>query len=247
MNHPNEEQLILYYYGEDPGIPVADHLVSCEACRGEYRTLQRVLNTVETMPVPERSADYGAQVWNRLRPRLGLGSRPAWRSWFEWRKLAVAGAMACLLVAAFFAGRFGRPAAPGKQIAGATSSTPVRERILLVAVGDHLDQSQMVLAELVNSETPGKGRVDISYEQKAAEDLVESNRLYRLTAARNGDSATASVLEDLERVLLEIAHSPSNLSQDQMGDLRKQIEDRGILFKVRVYATQVRQLETTTN
>jgi hypothetical protein len=117
----------------------------------------------------------------------------------------------------------------------------VRERVLLVAVGDHLERSRMVLVELANAGAPAAGRLDISYEQKTAEDLLESNRLYRQTAATNGDVATAALLEELERVLLEIAHSPSEVSARQLEELRRQIEDRGILFKVKVFGSRVEQ------
>jgi hypothetical protein len=113
--------------------------------------------------------------------------------------------------------------------------------VLLVAVGDHLERSSMVLVELANAGTPAAGRLDISYEQKTAEDLLESNRLYRQTAATNGDVATATLLEELERVLLDIAHSPSEVSARQLEELRKQIEDRGILFKVKIFGSQVEQ------
>ena len=113
--------------------------------------------------------------------------------------------------------------------------------MLLVAVGDHLERSQMVLVELSNAGAPEHGSLDISYEQRAAEDLLESNRLYRQTAASAGDTATASLLDDLERVLLEVAHSPSAVSEKQLDELRKGIEDRGILMKVKVYGTQVEQ------
>ncbi len=125
--------------------------------------------------------------------------------------------------------------------AGGDSDGGVRERVLLVAVGDHLERSQMVLVELANAGAPAAGRLDISYEQKTAEDLLESNRLYRQTAATNGDVATAALLEELERVLLEIAHSPSEVSARQLEELRKQIEDRGILFKVKIFGSQVEQ------
>lgn len=245
MNHLNEEQLVLYYYGEDTSATVSDHLTGCDVCRAEYRMLQRVLNTVETMPVPERGGEYGSQVWNRIRPRIPGAVRPWWRSWFEW-KLAPAAAVACTILIAFLAGRYGRPPAAEKTVA----SAPVRERILLVAVGDHLERSQMVLAELVNAEGTEKGRVDISYEQETARELVDSNRLFRQTALSTGDAATATLLEELERSLLEIAHSPSTVSGEQLGELRRQIEDRGILFKVRVFASDVRQRDlpaTVTN
>lgn len=145
--------------------------------------------------------------------------------------------MAALLVAAFLAGRtLQRPKA-----GPAMADSQVRERILLVAVGDHLERSQTMLVELSNAGAPKGGELDISYEQRAAEDLLESNRLYRQTAASAGDAATASLLEDLERVLLEVTHSPSAMSEKQLQELRRQIEDQGILFKVKVFGSQVEQ------
>lgn len=231
MNHFTEEQLILRYYGEEAS-PMDEHLSSCEECRESYRKLQRILNTVESMPVPERPADYGMRVWNRVRPRIGV--RP--RRWLSWRRPAIALAMASLVVTAFLAGRAAH--APQKTIMQ-IAAAPVKERILLVAVGDHLERSQMVLAELSNLGAGNKGRVDISYEQRAAEDLVESSRLYRMSAATSGDGATESLLDELERVLLDVARGPSDISGDQLEQLQKRIEDAGILFKVRVYATEV--------
>jgi predicted anti-sigma-YlaC factor YlaD len=56
MNHLNEEQFVLYYYGEQVD-GVEDHLGACEQCRVAYHTLQRVLNSVDSLPVPERGAD----------------------------------------------------------------------------------------------------------------------------------------------------------------------------------------------
>jgi hypothetical protein len=159
------------------------------------------------------------------------------------RPLAVAAAMAVLVVAAFLAGRTWRK--PSGSLASADPQ--VRERVLMVAVGDHLERSQMVLVELANAGTPNGGALDISYEQRAAEDLVESNRLYRQTAMSAGDDATAGVLEELENVLLDIAHSPSEVSAKQLEDLRKEIESRGILFKVKVFGTQVEERQSARN
>jgi hypothetical protein len=238
MTHPTEEQLILYYYGEESEPGIDRHLAGCEGCRHEYRNLQRVLNTVETLPVPERGADYAARVWSRLEPQLGGRRTSWWRGWFEWRRLSLAGGMAAVIVLAFLAGRFAQ-----RPVEKPLAAAPVRERILLVAVGDHLERSQMVLAEIVNAGGAGKGKIDLRYEQRAAQDLVDSNRLFRLSAVKNGDTATAAVLDELERVLLEISHSPSDLSSTELDDLRRQIEERGILFKVRVFATRVRDRE----
>src|SRR5262249_1091865 len=146
-------------------------------------------------------------------------------------------AMAALLVATFLAGRLTHQAGPQSA-----KNEQIRERILLVAVGDHLERSQMVLAELTNAPDQ-KGKVDISDERQMAADLLGDNRPFRQTAHRTGDATVANVLDDLERVLLEIAHSPSEVSSNQLDDLRQQIESRGLLFKVRVLGSKVRDEE----
>lgn len=244
MNHLTEEQFVLYYYGEGDGSPaVRDHLDACEACRAEYAGLQRVLNVVDSAPVPERDADYGAQVWNRLQPSLGKWSRSRGLRWWglPWwpaRHWAGAALVATLVVAAFIAGRYYPRTQPGAQTANAGQ---VRERILLVAVGDHLERSQTVLLELVNAR-PGQS-LDVASERERAGDLVAENRLYRQTAARTGDTRVASVLDDLEPVLLEIAHAPDRLTPEEVENLRQRIEGDGILFKVRVVGSTVRHRE----
>jgi hypothetical protein len=239
MNHPTEEQFVLYYYGE--GAEIEDHIGGCEQCRASYQALQRVLNSVDSFPVPERAPDYEGLVWTAIEGRIEKRSvLSRWLS-FGWRPVLVAAAMAVLIVSAFVAGRAWQKPQP-RMIAGRQIGDPgARERVLLVAVGDHLERSSMVLVELANAGAPAAGRLDISYERSTAEDLLESNRLYRQTAATNGDVATAALLEDLERVLLEIAHSPSEVSARQLEELRKQIEDRGILFKVKIFGSQVEQ------
>jgi hypothetical protein len=238
MNHLTEEQFVLYYYGEGDGSPaVRAHLDACEACRAEYASLQRVLNVVDSAPVPERDANYGAQVWNRLR----LWDRPPGLSWWPvnwWRHRAAAALVATLVIAAFLAGRYYPKSQPAAQTA---SAGQVRERILLVAVGDHLERSQTVLLEVVNAQ-PGQP-LDVASERERAGDLVAENRLYRQTAARTGDTRVASVLGDLEPVLLEIAHGPDRLTAEEVENLRQRIEGDGILFKVRVVGSTVRHRE----
>jgi hypothetical protein len=71
MSHLNEEQLVLHYYGEEGDTLAAEqHLEDCGECRALYGSLQRVLNVVDSLPIPERGADYGERVWERIERRI---------------------------------------------------------------------------------------------------------------------------------------------------------------------------------
>jgi hypothetical protein len=139
-------------------------------------------------------------------------------------------ALAASLVVAFTVGRRW-PAAPGEAPGGP-------ERILLVAVGDHLERSEMLLVELVNAPAD---RADIGAERLQAQELVGASRLYRAAVDRAGEPGLASVLEELERLLVEVAHRPAAISPEELSALRARIESRGLLFKVRVLEWQVRE------
>lgn len=245
MSHLTEEQLILHYYGEsDDCTPAGDslaterHLEECGECRGVYQSLQRVLNVVDGLPVPERSAEYGAQVWQRIEHKLGARRR-FWQLGASWRWLAAASVCAALMVTAFMAGRFYPGRKSPTQLAAADAQNG--ERVLLVAVGDYLERSQMVLIELSNANP--QHSVDISEEQERASDLVTETRLYRQTAARTGDTRITGVLDELERVLVDITHAPSNMTKVQVEELRQRLEAEGILFKIRVLGSNVRSQE----
>ena len=151
-----------------------------------------------------------------------------------------------MVIAAFVAGRWSKPKDTGTPVA---SVAQVRERVLVVAVGEHLGKSEMVLMELANAapDNSGKKQINISAEQKRAEDLLDANRLYRETAKQDGDAALADILDDLERVLLDVAHSPDELTPAKLDSLQKRIEAHGILFKVRVVGKELQEKQKQTN
>ncbi len=243
MKHMTEEELIAYREGvaaERTGI--AQHLAACEECRAELERIEAVLAALDTLPVPNPGDDYGRRVWQQIAPRLP--ERPArwWQLWLEPRRLAAVGVATTLLIAAFVAGRYTRRGPLGPDTAVANKEQ-IRERILVVAVGEHLGRSEMMLVELSNAEPldPAQKQVNISAEQHRAEDLLEENRLYRQTALKEGDANLASVLDELERVLLDVAHSPEEVTPAQLEKIRQKIEARGILFKVRVVGRELQE------
>jgi hypothetical protein len=50
----------------------------------------------------------------------------------------------------------------------------------------------------------------------------------------------ASVLDELERVLVDIASGPATVTQEEFDTVRRRIDSKSLLFKVRVVSGQVR-------
>lgn len=241
MPHLTDEQLVAHYYRDADATP---HLEACGDCRAQLETLRRVLALVDEMPIPERGENYGVEVWNRLRWRL---DRRRGRTWLS------ALAAAAVLAAAFFLGRYVPRAAQGPalvatntaantnttQPAAVESGAPAagaNQRVLVFVVSDHLDSTGRMLMEVANADP--KKSLDISTEQQRAGELVESNRLFRQTAAQRGDARIATLLADIEPILIELSHAGATLSREELASMQKRIESKGLLFKVRVMSAQ---------
>ena len=244
MTHCSDDELLLEYYGES--VPSA-HRATCAECTHRYRLLQTTLDSVALEP-PERSDHYGLEVWQAIRHRL-----PARGSWWETvlgmrRAFALAAAL-ILLVTGFAAGRFWVPRTPDAASPFAASTDPgastvrtvseedARRRVVLMTVTDHFDRSDRVLAEVMNA----PDLHDLADERQSADDLVAASRLYRQNAVVSNEPALAAVLEEVERVLLDIVHQPSTATAADLDELRRRIDSAALLFKVRVMSNELQQ------
>jgi hypothetical protein len=269
VKHYSEEELILHYYGERGRWGTAaghrrrrhqleQHVDECPDCAAVYQSVAVTLKMLDAPEAPERGEQYGLEVWQRLRSRLPepQGRRwmelepmesVAWTAWLRSDRPAVAGAVVLLAVAAFLAGRLwpntGAVApAPSATVSSETADTAAhdgRQRILLTSVAEHLDRSERILTDIMNAPDGG----DISVEQRWAADLVDASRLYRQDALDAGEQSVAGVLDDLERNLLEVVHSPSRVTAADLDEVRQRIDAAALLFKARVLGDELRQRE----
>jgi len=231
MNHPSEEDLVLHLYGEaDESDFLRKHLESCARCREELAVLRQVLAEVDELTPPERPSDYGARVWERVSKELPATKRSRSYYWLA--------AAAVLLAATFLAGRFTARPDPDELVELARAGQ-IRERILLVALSDHLEQSQVLLLEVVNRGDDGSASPLAPLERERAAELLQASRLYRQTAYEVGEVAAAGVLEDLERILLDVSQGPESLEARE--GLKSRIEERDMLFKLRVLGSTVKK------
>jgi hypothetical protein len=250
VKHYTEDDLTLYYYGEGRRREdVERHLDGCAACAALHREIAGTLAMIAAPEVPERGDQYGLEVWQRIRHKLPEQDAPSWQTaWatlFRADRLVFAAAAAMLILVAFVAGRVWPRSSSGAPAMGPTQAVAEssraagesRQRILLTSVADHLDRSERVLTDIMNA--PDRG--DISTEQQWAEDLLNASRLYRQDAVDAGEQSVAAVLDELERSLLEIVHSPSKVSAADLDEIRRRIDAAALLFKVRVMSDDLRK------
>ena len=246
--HLTEDELILHYYGETGAADdarVESHLASCAECRFANQQLRQVMTLVDSAAPVEAPPGFERIAWARVQAALddplvhhGAKREGGWRAYFGFPQLALASGVAALVLVAFVAGRVSNtdpaPVSTPGMVAG---NSP--ERVLQAEVGDHLDRTQMMLVELANADTD---HADVlAGEQIRAVDLVAANRLIRQSAEQSGDMVIADVLEDLERVLMEIANAPVDASSNDLTDLQSRITDEDLLFRLRVIASEMRQ------
>ena len=234
MSHCTDDDLVLHYYG-DPEAPehVEPHLSICGDCRERAEDLAVTLQMAVFPPTPEPGEHYGTELWNRLVPQLGL-RQP--RSLFHMARpqaLSLAAAL-LLLVVGFIAGRTVSGPAPAATLTAIDADQS--RRVLLMSVADHLERSDRVLTNVLNASIDG----DLSSEQRWAADLIADNRFYRQDAIDSGEPSVAEVLDELERALLDIIHSPADATPAMLEAIHERLDSAALLFKVRVLGSELR-------
>ena len=200
-------------------------------CREAAESLARTLNTCSEWSVPEPAPDLGRSVWAQIAPQLqdrGKARRPLPLRW-------LVPVLAALLLCTFYLGRVSKHA---ESPLTAGLSDVARERILAITLADHLDRAEVLLTQISNASDAGEA--DLSSARSRAQDMVEEGRLMRQSLAAQGESATLSLLDEVERFMLEVANAPERASPAEIHSLRERIDSGSLLFKVRIIESNLR-------
>ena len=241
MNHLSEDELVESYYAEGTSEAGA-HLKVCRECSSQFARLKESLDAIGSPAMPQRSADYGDRVWNTLQPRLIPYQKrtTGWRAWANWKAAAVLATSAIVLAAVFLGGRYWERLST-KKATIAASNPQAAQRVILVVLTDHLDRSERLLVQLEHAGPMDKS--DHAQLQSEAQELLASNRLYRMTASSAGDPELAGALDRLEGVLAEIANDPK-LSAADIERVRRDMNTKGTLFEIRVLRARSSEQES---
>lgn len=251
MNHHcSDDDLVLAYYGESDAHET--HLAACVECALRYRELRAALDSAAAPDIPARGDHYGLEVWQRIRHRLP-DQRPAWVQLLglpsaadrvRWRLPAFAAAALLLIALGFTAGRVSTPPQEAELLRASgvelVEDDGARKRMLMLTVADHFERSERVLTDIVNA----SAGTDLTATQEWADDLLFASRLYRQDAIDSQEITIASLLDELERTLLEIVHRPSLATDEDLETIRRQIDSVALLFKVRVMSNELRVTST---
>ncbi|MEO8277404.1 MAG: hypothetical protein ABI639_14415 [Thermoanaerobaculia bacterium] len=243
-----EEELILHFYGESADPQAIDRALGTDPeLRARFESLTRELHAAASVGVPDPPADLSARVWRELQPRIARRRGFFGMSFSAQPGFALAAATLVLVAALAIGYVVGRrapaalearvpavPAAPevatGIQT-GIGHSPEARERMLLASVESHLAGSERLLTRVANA-APTDAQA-LAEESAWAEALVSSNRLYRRAAERSGQRRIVALLDELEPLLLELAHS-SDAAPDDVQAAQRRIDNTDLLFKLRV-------------
>ena len=102
----------------------------------------------------------------------------------------------------------------------------------------HFETSERLLLALKNVRLNEPGAAEeVSYERKRAKQLVYQNMMLRREADASGDVQIASLLENLEPILIDIANLPDQPDEDSVRAIRERVERKNIVGLLRVNST----------
>jgi hypothetical protein len=138
--------------------------------------------------------------------------------------------------------RIVREPKPGEQFASIQSvpsaPEPVRSADAQTMTAVHFEKSETLLVAFRNVRLNSPSTAaEIAYERKNAKQLVYQNMMLRREADAAGDIQSASLLESLEPILIDIANLPDKPDSDAVRVIRQRVERKNIVPLLRVNST----------
>jgi len=243
---------LLYEYLRDELNPqdreiVEKHLASCDRCSAKLKDVESTLQTLDGLS-SDASRNRSQEFWNSfaLRVEQRIQSRPAQRrfavpsveylqSFFVFhRPLAVS--LGGALVLAFLAiGIWNlslnreRTTMRMSNVHEPSQSDSVREEM-----SRYFRKSKVLLVGLTNMKLPEDQQVDLSVERRASRELVQQARYLRNQPI---DARSARLIEDMERILIELANMKEDNNMPNVEIVRAGIHQENLLFKIRMAET----------
>ena len=112
---------------------------------------------------------------------------------------------------------------------------PVRAADAVTMTAMHFERSELLLRAFrnVRLDDPAE-KAEVGYEKKKAQQLVYQNMMLRREADAAGDVQTATLLESLEPILIDIANLPNKPADDDIRTINERVERKNIVALLQV-------------
>jgi len=266
MKTVREEDLIAYHLGELSRwqrLQMRRRLERDPELAAESEEIAATLRAFCCDPAPVVSEATMDRSWERVRGSLGVLDAPqkTGRGWV-WATAAVS-VVAVVLLAAVVTAPWSPVGRPVKNVANETVSPQNWSQKLLAeldhhkktaepynhrpgpltvgpadavaedpALATHLDTAERVLTEVSHTEGPLQPET-----REQVHRLLLENAVYRQSAERHGDMATAAVIDDLGRVLISLDAEPNAEQKEHASNpdaFRLQMNLGGVLLDLRI-------------
>jgi hypothetical protein len=254
-------EIELYFYGEldaPERLEIEPHLASCSECRRALEDLTVIRSALARHPVVSappagdwsgfmRRLDAAIHLEQHLKPIAGAAAAPPSASrWSSPARLAIAALVAlAAMSAAYAAYSLSRGSERGTQVAStapvvapvspsaAPDPSPTPEKAFAALSEQHFERSKLVVLGLASKDPRRVSQADWEYERQLASSLLSDTRLYRMAAEDRGMKTIASVMGDLELVLLQTALADKSGRED-LAQIQRLIQKRDLVTKMDV-------------
>ncbi len=126
----------------------------------------------------------------------------------------------------------------GEAVAAASAAAmdPAARTAFTRLSGQHFGRSKLVVLGMANKDAGSAKSADWQYERQLASSLLIDTRLYRAAAEENGMTSLASILADLELVLLQTSMAQES-SRGDLEQIQRLIRKRDLVTKMNVVVT----------
>lgn len=228
------------------------HVEACARCREEHDTLRAVVAALEADPLREAEPPVPlAFLVGRVEREVAQAHAPAGRPrrWLVALPVGAALLAAAVLVPVLVARLRPAPEAARAEIPPAEASPLLTEdalsRIERNLAREHaaryLSDAGEVLVSVAATGVdcdPADERLDVGRAPERSRELLERRAL----VVQGGSEAVASargVLDDVELALREVADLPSCVKRRDVERLRREVEDRQLLMRIRLMTREL--------
>jgi hypothetical protein len=247
VNAHVRDRLFEYLSGELPAGESAEiekHLRHCAGCTEDLQTLRKALEVVPRRGAPpsdERDEQFWTSFPSRVQERINAGRKllpplfpdAAGRisSFLRFNAaplLAGSGVLAAVALAFLLL----RPAPQRPPSEGTASSAPVTTQGPDAALlHNYLKRSRVLLIGVSNLRTDGETPIDLGVERTQSRALVHEARDLRKQTL---DPRSARVVDDVEKILIELANGDARHDAPDVEIIRSGIRRDNLLFRIRM-------------